>query len=154
MIVHLLCIEMDQRSNWPIWSFILVPDPEFALQHSYSNVLIARCRVLVRADNPEAPLPPLRATTLRQVQHKGKKDFLFLLLFWGAPVAYIGSGPLNFTVFSYTAFTFNLWMVNHPSTNRGPSCWTSVFIRELGNWYRRSWIFIIFFLLRAHQTLQ
>ena len=99
---------MDQRSNWPIWSVILVPDPEFALQHSYSNVLIARCRVLVRADNPEAPLPPLRATTLRQVQHKGKKDFLFCYFFEG-PQSHIldrGLWILQYFYIQHSRLTF------------------------------------------------
>ena len=42
-----------------------------------------------------------------------------------------------FTVFVATASTSNPWMVTHSSANRGPSCWTSVILRELvfPTWY-------------------
>ena len=45
----------------------------------------------------------------------------------------------DFTLFVAAASTSNPWMVTHPSDNHGPSCLTSVFLRELGfpTWYIR-----------------
>ena len=41
-----------------------------------------------------------------------------------------------YSICSYS-FHFNTWMVTHPSSYRGPSCLTSVFLRELPTWYSR-----------------
>ena len=68
--------------------------------------------------------------------------------FFFFPQKYIFEAPFlrfwDFTVFVATASTANPWMVTHPSVNRGPSCLTSVFLRELvfPTWYslRSDWL--------------
>ena len=57
-------------------------------------------------------------------------------VFVGGPV----SPPLRFYSIFHYSIHFNTWMVTHTSANHGPSCLTSVIIRELvfPTWYSRS----------------
>ena len=63
-------------------------------------------------------------------------SFFCLRSFLGGPV----SPLLRFYCILHYSSHFNTWMVTHPSANHGPSCLTSVILRELvfPTWYIRT----------------
>ena len=78
------------------------------------------------------------------VLYTGKSHGAALIFFLSFPKKHIMESPFyrfwDYTVFVATAFMSNPLMVTLPSDNCGPSCWTTVFLRELvfPTWYSRS----------------